>query len=58
MPEKNNSKLIHGLMKNAKHLPKERSRNRENVECIGMYQNVSDKKTELYLYNSKNVIHV
>ena len=36
-----------------KRLPKGRLRNRENVECIEMYRNVSDKKTELYMYNSK-----
>ena len=25
----------------------------ENIECIEMYRNVSDKKMELYMYNSK-----
>ena len=25
----------------------------ENIECIEMYRNVSDKKIELYMYNSK-----
>ena len=25
----------------------------ENIECIEMYRNVSDKKMELYIYNSK-----
>ena len=31
----------------------------ENIECIEMYRNVSDKKMELYMYNSKKngVIH-
>ena len=39
-----------------KRLPKGRLRNRENVECIEMYRNVSDRKhgvIQLYMYNSK-----
>ena len=27
----------------------------ENIECIEMYRNVSDKKMELYMYNSKKM---
>ena len=62
VPEKKcNSKLIHGMMKNANVYPKEGwETGKMYIECIEMYRNVSDKKMELYMYNSKKngVIHV